>query len=86
MARESKFAESYKPTDSRNSMNPKFNKPKENHTKSLCNENPKTSDKEKILKAARKKRHITYRKKQQQNNNKLLIRNYENQKTEEKYL
>lgn len=35
MARKSKFAESYKPTDSRSSMNPKFNKPKEKHTNSV---------------------------------------------------
>lgn len=42
-------------------MNPKQNKPGENHIISCYNKISETTDTEKTLKAAREKRHISYR-------------------------
>ena len=47
--------------DPRSLMNPKQNKPGENHIISCYNKISETTDKEKTLKAAREKRHISYK-------------------------
>ena len=47
--------------DPRSLMNPKQNKPGENHIISCHNKISETTDKEKTLKAAREKRHISYK-------------------------
>lgn len=48
-------------TDSRSSMNPKHNKLKENHGQTHLIKAAETESKEKTLKVARGKQHITYR-------------------------
>ena len=55
------FAKSYKTHESKKLMNPKQNKPGENHIISCYNKISETTDTEKTLKAAREKRHISYR-------------------------